>query len=69
MVRHNPCPRCGGQLLGWNDIEKSCLQCGHIVYHGNPLLGQGRLDLGTDFDDKTVPHTADRGGERKGEPD
>lgn len=60
MARLNPCRRCGGQLLGWNDAEKSCLQCGHIVYHRNPLLGQGRLDLSVDFDDKTVPHPPDR---------
>lgn len=68
MIGHNPCPRCGGQLLSWNDIEKSCLQCGHIVYRRNPLLGQGRLDLDTDFDDKTVPHTPDRGNQGRGEP-
>lgn len=67
MVGHNPCPRCGGQLLGWNDVEKSCLQCGHIVYRRNPLLGQGRLDLDVDFGDKTVPPTPDRGKARRGE--
>ena len=68
MARHNPCRRCGGQLLGSNDIEKSCLQCGHIVYHRNPLLGLGRLDLDADFDDKTAPHPPDRGSQRRDEP-
>jgi hypothetical protein len=55
-------------LLGSNDIEKSCLQCGHIVYHRNPLLGLGRLDLDADFDDKTAPHPPDRGSQRRDEP-
>jgi hypothetical protein len=54
-------------LLGWNDVEKSCLQCGHIVYSRNPLLGQGRLDLGIETGDKTVRHSPDRGRERGGE--
>lgn len=69
MIGHNPCPRCGGQLLGWNDVEKSCLQCGHIVYSRNPLLGQGRLDLGIDSGDKVVPHSSDQGTEGRGEPE
>lgn len=68
MARHNPCRRCGGQLLGWNDAEVSCLQCGHIVYHYNPLLGQGRLDLDVDSEDETVPHPPDRGGQGTGQP-
>lgn len=69
-MRYNPCPRCGGQLLGWNGAEKSCLQCGHIVYQRNPLLGQGRLDLDFDSDnsdDKAVPNTPDRERVRRGE--
>lgn len=32
MVDHERCPRCGGQLIGWNDAEVSCLQCGHVPY-------------------------------------
>ena len=48
MVRHEPCPRCGGQLIGWNDSDTSCLQCGHVVYPrstwSSELLGQD-IDL------------------------
>jgi hypothetical protein len=60
MARHNPCPRCGGQLIGWDGPDTSCLQCGYIAYRRTPLLGQGRLDLGVDFDDKAAPHLPDR---------
>lgn len=68
MVRPNPCPRCGGQLVRWHDVDLSCLQCGHIAYHRNPLLGPGWSDLGVDFDGKTVPHRPDRGSQGKDEP-
>ena len=68
MARHEPCPRCGGQLLGWNNVEKSCLQCGNIIYRRNPLLGQGRLDVSVDFDDNRLAHPPDRGGEGQGDP-
>ena len=30
------CPRCGGQLIGWNSSDTRCLQCGHIVYPRSP---------------------------------
>lgn len=63
MARHNPCPRCGGQLIGWNSPDTSCLQCGHIVYRRSPLLGQGRLDLHIGCDDKTVSHLPGRGSQ------
>lgn len=68
MTGHEPCPRCGGQLLTWNNADKSCLQCGNIVYRRNPLLGQGRLDLGIDIDDEAVPQAPDRGNQGRGEP-
>lgn len=32
MVDHEQCPRCGGQLIGWNEAEVSCLQCGHVPH-------------------------------------
>ena len=37
MARQEACPRCGGQLIGWNDSDTSCLQCGHVVYPSNRL--------------------------------
>jgi hypothetical protein len=55
-------------LLGWNNVEKSCLQCGNIIYRRNPLLGQGRLDVSVDFDDNSLAHPPDRGGEGQGDP-
>lgn len=30
-MRHNPCPRCGGQLIGWKHSDITCLQCGYVV--------------------------------------
>lgn len=49
MARHDPCPRCGGQLIGWNSSDTSCLQCGHIVYPRSPL-GVGLLRLSSDLE-------------------
>jgi uncharacterized protein (DUF983 family) len=47
-MRHNPCPRCGGQLFDFEDHEKSCLQCGYIEHRrDNPLLPR-QLELGLD---------------------
>ena len=37
MAKYEACPRCGGQLIGWNDSDISCLQCGHVVYPSNRL--------------------------------
>ena len=68
MARHNPCPRCGGQLVGWNDPDTSCLQCGHIVYRRTALFGPERLDLDVGSDDETVPHRPEQGNQRRGEP-
>jgi hypothetical protein len=67
MVRQNPCPRCGGQLFGWDDAEKNCLQCGHIVYSRNPFQQSRWLGLSFDFGDKTVPHPPGRGSQERGE--
>ena len=67
MARHNPCPRCGGQIIWPDGPDTSCLQCGHVVYRRSPPLGQGRLDLGVGFDDETVPHLPDRGSQSRDE--
>ncbi len=32
MVRHEACPRCGGQLIDWQDSDSSCLQCGYVAH-------------------------------------
>ena len=47
MVKHEACPRCEGQLIGWNDSDTSCLQCGYVVYSSNRL---GSNLLGRDVD-------------------
>ncbi len=53
MVRHEACPHCRGQLMGWNDSDTSCLQCGHVVYPSNQL-GSNLLEHDVDIDpDKT----------------
>ena len=31
-MRHSPCPRCQGQLIAFEEHEKSCLQCGYIEH-------------------------------------
>ena len=55
MSRPNPCPHCGGQLIGWSDSDTSCLQCGHVVYPSN-RLGWNLLERNVDIDpDKTEP--------------
>ena len=55
MVRHEACPHCGGQLIGWNDSDTSCLQCGHVVYPSN-RLGSNLLEHDVDIDPaKTEP--------------
>lgn len=68
MARHNPCPRCGGQLVGWSDPDTSCLQCGHIVYHRSVLLGPERLNRDVGSDDETAPQRPEQGHQRRGEP-
>ncbi len=54
-MRHNPCPRCGGQMIGSSGTDTSCLQCGHIVYpdRWSPLLQ--RLDLEISLEDDSAP--------------
>ena len=54
-MRHDPCPRCGGQMFGSGDTDISCLQCGHIVYpkRWSPLLQ--RLGLEISLEDDTEP--------------
>jgi len=60
MVRHEACPRCGGQLIGWNDSDTSCLQCGHVVYRSD-RLGSNLLEHDVDIDpDKPEPLTAQK---------
>ncbi len=49
MAKHTPCPRCGGQLIDWNNADTSCLQCGHVVYPRSPL-GVALLGLSSDVE-------------------
>ncbi len=51
MANHTPCPRCGGQLINWNNADTSCLQCGHVVYPRTPL-GASLLRLSSDVERK-----------------
>ena len=58
MAKDEACPRCGGQLIGWNDSDTSCLQCGHVVYPSN-RLGSSLLGRYVDIEpDKSEPPNA-----------
>ena len=58
MTRHEACPRCGGQLIGWKDSDTSCLQCGHLVYTSNRLsLNLLEHDVDIESDKPEPPNT------------
>ena len=67
MVRHEACPRCGGQLIGWNDSDTSCLQCGHVVYSSN-RLGSNLLQHDVDIDPDKLNRPTPRRLERQSDP-
>ncbi len=63
MARHTPCPRCGGQLIGWNDSDTSCLQCGHIIHPRSPWAAD-LLRHGVDLEGKGIPKPPEEANSR-----
>ncbi len=47
MAKKGRCPRCQGQMLDWDEGDRLCLQCGHVIHCGSiwsrlPGVGQER---------------------------